>query len=269
MPVEIGNFQFSEVWDGVLYKKLSAYPHVTDWEIRNLTEFDAYERSHGRDCPLACQDPSLLEHIRREMAQPERYATTAPPRLITECTACLHKGCRTEFVCHTTALENAVSILRCGSLLSAARARQLPPEVLAQETRNAANDPPDYFQYIMFTWGNCQAGDRLVMERTLGRFPTEEDLSLSFTPGVRFYFRYDSLIRHPNRVFDGVLPLKIRDELALAPWLHWLVIPECYRDQLSPLIPGELKERTLFVEQDCPDIWYWTEKIYGLIEAAK
>ena len=43
----------------------------------------------------------------------------------------------------------------------------------------------------MFAWGNCQAGDRLVMERKLGRFPNEEDLSVHFSPGVRFYFEYE------------------------------------------------------------------------------
>ena len=49
---------------------------------------------------------------------------------------------------------------------------------LMNESRNAANDPADYFEYIMFSWGNCQAGDRLVMERALGRFPDDEDLSV-------------------------------------------------------------------------------------------
>ncbi len=78
--------------------------------------------------------------------------------------------------------------------------------------RNAANDPEDYFQYIMFAWGNCQAGDRLVMERALGRFPDENDLSINFEPGVRFFFRYDTLSVHPNVTFEGVLPFKIKLE---------------------------------------------------------
>ena len=29
--------------------------------------------------------------------------------------------------------------------------------VLKAEGRNAANDPDDYFDYVMFAWGNCQA----------------------------------------------------------------------------------------------------------------
>lgn len=38
MLIKIGDFEFTEVWDGVLYKKLSEYPKVSDWEIRNLIE---------------------------------------------------------------------------------------------------------------------------------------------------------------------------------------------------------------------------------------
>lgn len=38
MLIKIGDFEFTEVWDRVLYKKLSDYPKVSDWEIRNLIE---------------------------------------------------------------------------------------------------------------------------------------------------------------------------------------------------------------------------------------
>jgi hypothetical protein len=47
----------------------------------------------------------------------------------------------------------------------------VPVEELMAGSRNAAGDPADYFEYIMLAWGNCQAGDRLVMERKLNRFP--------------------------------------------------------------------------------------------------
>ena len=94
------------------------------------------------------------------------------------------------------------------------------------EPRNAAKDPADYFEYIMLAWGNCQAGDRLVMERKLGRFPDESDLSVHFTPGVRFYFRYEDLAEHHGRTFDGVLPMKIKDEIVLKDWLY-CKIPSC------------------------------------------
>lgn len=60
----------------------------------------------------------------------------------------------TDLVCHTAPLENTISILKCGSLLSAVNARKLPDTVLQKEDRNAANDPTDFFHYVMFSWGN-------------------------------------------------------------------------------------------------------------------
>ncbi len=30
MIIKIGNFEFTDVWDGVLYKKLSDYPNISD-----------------------------------------------------------------------------------------------------------------------------------------------------------------------------------------------------------------------------------------------
>jgi hypothetical protein len=118
----------------------------------------------------------------------------------------------------------------------------------------------------MFSWGNCQAGDRLVMERKLKRFPDEQDLSVDFTPGVRFYFRYDELENHPNRVFDGVLPMKIRHEVILEDWVGAIVIPTALKAELEPYIPQNLHSRVKFVENDCADIWDWSEKVYRLIE---
>ena len=62
-------------------------------------------------------------------------------------------------------------------------------------------------------WGNCTAGDNLVMERLLGVNSTAEEREAAFTPGVRFYFRYEDIIRHPAYVFDGYHPAKVKDEL--------------------------------------------------------
>lgn len=186
---------------------------------------------------------------------------------MTECTACPYrKGCVTDYVCHTTSLENAIKILRCGKLLSALNARKAPVEQLIREKRNAANDPADYFEYIMFAWGNCQAEDRLVMERKLGRFPNEEDLSVHFKPGVRFYFKYDELIKHPDAVFDGVLPVKVKDEIILGDWVYTIVIPTYLKSKIEDSIPSYLDSRIIYVENDCKDIWDWSEKVYGIVE---
>lgn len=114
----------------------------------------------------------------------------------------------------------------------------------------------------MFAWGNCQAGDRLVMERKLKRFPNNQDLSVNFTPGVRFFFKYDEIINHPNATYEGVLPLKIKEEIRLSDWVHTIVIPENERDTFISIIPSELKNRTFYMENDCIDIWGWSEKVY-------
>ena len=169
-------------------------------------------------------------------------------------------------MCHTTSADNAIKIFECGKLLSALNARKVSVKELMSENRNAANDPADYFEYIMFAWGNCQAGDRLVMERALGRFPNEEDLSVHFNPGVRFYFKYDQLLKHPNAVCDGVLPMKVKDEIILKDWIYKIIIPMKLKEKLELCIPYELNDRIIYIDNDCKDIWDWSEKVYRIIE---
>lgn len=268
--INIRNEDCTEVWDGIFYKKLSHYPDITDWELRTIIEFISYEELYGRQCTISCENTGLLDLINKSLLNKAAYRNVPRPALITECTACpTRKGCETEFVCHTTSVENAKSILSSGKLLSAVKARQIPVEQLMAENRNAANDPADYFEYIMFAWGNCQAGDRLVMERKLGRFPDEASLSIHFTPGVRFYFRYDDLAKHPNVTFDGVLPMKIKDELCLSDYIYTIVIPDIWKEELEPYIPESLKNRVMYITNDCGDIWEWSEKVYQCVENLK
>lgn len=267
MKIKLGRFDCTEVWDGVLYKNLPSYPRISDWELRNIIEFTEYEEAHGRVCEIECADGELLAVVRGALHSRERYRDVPRPMLQTECTACpVRKGCVTEFVCHTTSQENAEKIFASGKLLSAVKARGLPAAELMAESRNAAGDPADYFEYIMLAWGNCQAGDRLVMERKLGRFPDEQDLSVDFTPGVRFYFRYEELAKHPGRVFDGVLPMKIRDEIDLDRWMHAMVVPLALKRELEDQIPENLRSRVIYIENDCKDIWEWSEKVYQALE---
>ena len=270
MVIKIGDFEYTEVWDGVFYKKLANYPQISDWEIRTIIEFIEYENSYGRECSIECENTDLLNRINGQIKKKELYLAAPRPELLTECTACPYrKGCVTDYVCHTTSLDNAIKIFECGRLLSAVRARQVPIEQLMNEKRNAANDPADYFEYIMFAWGNCQAGDRLVMERELGRFPNEEDLSTYFRPGIRFYFRYDELIKHPDATFDGVLPVKIKDEIILKDWVNRIIIPTSLKSKTEGSIPSDMKNRVTYVENDCKDIWDWSEKVYRIVERVK
>ena len=231
MLINIGDHEFTECWDGVLYKSLSHYPDITEWEIQSILDFIKYEESHGRNCDIIADEQILIKIDAFNKSGKGRIPV---PDKLTECTACpTYKGCMTDFVCHTSPIENALKILDCGSLLSPVRARNMPADILKKEKRNAANDPEDYFQYIMFAWGNCQAGDRLVVERRLGRAPTEAELGPGFEAGVRFYFRYDDIIRHPKAVFDGVLPLKVKDEVVLKDYVYGIIIPYVFKEAVK------------------------------------
>ena len=265
MLIKIGQFEFTECWDGVLYKALSDYPSITDWELQNVCDFIDYEASWGRKCTIEA-DGAIIKAIEsfRSEARKERIHV---PEKITECTACpKHKGCMTNLVCHTSPVENAVKIFDCGSLLSPVRARNLSAAELKAEKRNAANDPEDYFEYIMFAWGNCQAGDRLVNERMLGRSPTEEELGAGFTPGVRFFFRYDTLAKHPNAVFDGVLPMKVRDEVNLREYVYAIAASTQHRKLLESHIPAALRNKVYYFDTEEKNIWQWSEDVYDRVK---
>lgn len=266
MVIRIGEYDISECWDGVFYKKLSRYPDITTWEIQTILDFIQYEESNGRSCDIQAEK-GIIDAIARYKPIYKKGNRVSPPEKIEECTACpKYKGCMTDYVCHTSTLENTIKIFEGGSLLSPVLARNIGAAELAKEPRNAAKDPEDYFDYIMFAWGNCQAGDRLVMERKLGRFPNEEDLSVGFTPGIRFFFCYKDLIRHPAATFEGVLPLKVKDRVVLKDWVSAIVAPSDYRQALEGHIPEQLKAKTHFVPNNCRDIWEWSEKVYEYVK---
>lgn len=270
MKINICNHDCTELWDSVLYKRLSNYPNITDWEMKNVIDFINYEKLNGRKTEIISYSNDIMEKINKALIEPEKYSNPNKPKKITECTACRYrKGCMTQFVCHTAPLENAIKIFECGKLLSAVNARRLPAEILAKEPRNATNDPEDFFHYVMFTWGNCQAGDRLVMERKMNRPPTDEDMGINLTPGIRFYFEYEKLEKHPNAINDGFIPIKVKDEVVLADYVNAIIIPEEYQKIVQEIIPNELADRTYYIKNDCNDVWDWSEKVYSFVEKMK
>ena len=120
MVIKIGDFEYTEVWDGVFYKKLANYPQISDWEIRTIIEFIEYENSYGRECSIECENTDSLNRINGQIKKKELYLAAPRPELLTECTACPYrKGCVTDYVCHTTSLDNAIKIFECCRLLSA------------------------------------------------------------------------------------------------------------------------------------------------------
>ena len=100
------------------------------------------------------------------------------------------------------------------------------------------------------------------MERMLNRFPNTYDFSTGFNPGVRFYFKYDDIINHADYTNDGHHPAKIKNALSLADYLHCCIIPKAYKAVFKDLIPGNLADSVFYVENDCKDIWEWSDKVY-------
>jgi hypothetical protein len=265
MKVNIADHHGTIQWSGIYYFGLSSFPSISDWELTKLVHLDMYENSYGRKIEIECENEEILQRVTHALAQPEPYRNIPPPPKITECTACRFKCCLTDYVCHTAIIENARSIITTGKLLSAVKAFNKTAVELVLDARNAAGDTPDYFDYIMFAWGNCQAGDRLVMERLLHKPPDERDLSENFTPGVRFYFKHSDLLKHPAFVFDGYHPAKIKDELEIFPCLQACIIPEEHSPLFEPIIPDFLSDKVFYVKNDGKDIWEWSEKVYNLV----
>ena len=274
MKINIAKHDYTIIWDGVYYFALSDYPHISPWELKKLLTFMDYEQRHGRQTEIICVDADILKAVNNAIARPETVENAMLPAKITECTACKQHGCLTEFICHTAAFENAKKILSSGKLLSAVKAFGKTADELVLDIRNGAGDPADYFDYIMFAWGNCQAGDSLVTERnfvkTHGRLPTQAEIegenNKNLVAGVRFYFRHNDIIHHPGYIFDGYHPAKVKNELVLSDYLYACIVPEQYQNELEALIQPEIVDRVYYLPQDDLGIWDWSEKVYEFVE---
>jgi nicotinic acid phosphoribosyltransferase len=60
--------------------------------------------------------------------------------------------------------------------------------------------------------------------------------------------------------------MKIKDEIVLYDWVHRIVIPEKLRKEFEKHIPENIKDRVIYIRNDCGDIWDWSEKVYCVIE---
>jgi len=263
--INIAEHKLTIIWDNVYYFALSNFPYISDWELKKLLLFIEYENNNNRKTKIICENNNITEKVNYAIKNPDQYLQVSVPKKITECIACNQKGCITDFLCHTASIEDAKSIFNCGKILSAVKARNKTGIELAKEPRNAANDPPDFFDYIMFSWGNCQAGDRLIMERILGKNPNEIDLSSGFKPSVRFYFKYKSIIEHKDFVNDGYHPAKIKNELILYDNLYCCIIPEQYKTEFSNIIPQNITDKIHYIQYNCKNIFDWSEKVYNYI----
>lgn len=92
------------------------------------------------------------------------------------------------------------------------------------------------------------------MERKLGCNPSQKDLSTGFIPGIRFYYKYDTLIKRDNAVFDGYHALKLKDRLPLENDIFAIIIPRCFEREFKDIVTEDLKAKIHYLTNDCKDI---------------
>lgn len=266
---------------------LGEYPIPSEWELQHFNEYILYELYYNRKVALWFENDKTeqkvlssilnffknetkeLEEIIKSKLSTQKNRVKNIPTKLTHCTACVENGCMTEYVCHITSVEDAINIIKEGKIYSSQKLKNIDKEELAAREDNVAGDPPDYFDYVMFSFGNCQAGDRLVTERRLGRFPKKEDLHEKFIPGVRFYFKYKDLIEHPNYISDGYHYVKIKDSIDILPNLVAIATSKKFKDIFMKNTPSKMHKYFVFLDHSKHDIWTWSHNIYEKVKKTK
>ena len=169
-----------------------------------------------------------------------------------------------EFVYHAPNVAATRKILSCGKLLSAVRVHGKTGEELAYRKRNSPwNDPADFFEYIMFCGGDQMTGDYVVLSENM---PSEDELGTgNFNAGVRFYFRYKDIKKHPGHIHDGYHPIKVKDEIVLSDYLFACIVPEQYKSELDNLVLSEFIRKVYFLPQNKISLFNWNEKVCDFI----
>ena len=266
MILKIYNGEYSLQWDGIYYLSLIDYPNIQEWELEKIAKFIAYEKLHKRQTSIECADSCLKKEILDYIFQHPFLPPFIPTNKIVASTYDLHKRLVTSDYCsHTTTIDAAISIFKIGQILSAVKAFGRDAEELVLDSRNAASDPIDYFDYVMLGWSNTSSGYRLAMERLLGRAPSEEELQEKFIPGVSFHFLYEELIQAPGYMFDGYHVAKIKDMLNLFSELYICIIPTHNKSQFENIIPTKIQDRVHYLDYAGEDLEEWTKKVYQVV----
>ncbi|HEM9151022.1 TPA: phosphate ABC transporter ATPase [Streptococcus agalactiae] len=262
MILKICRAAYSLQWGGVYQLALLDYPRIKAFELERIGAFIAYEKQYKRKIEIQCDDKHLLTKIVHFL----KYNSFTFPYIpkYREAAATFNEdgiSLTSDFLSHTCTIETAKLIFKEGKILSAVKAFNKPAEVLVNDKRNAAGDPKDYFDYVMLNWSNTNSGYRLVMERLLGKAPSEQELTVAFKPGVSFHFNYQDIINHPDSIFDGYHPAKIKNQLSLAEHLVACVIPKHYQEDYQSLVPNDLKHRVYYLDYCNETLYEWNQKV--------
>lgn len=254
MILEFSNDGVSILNNGIYHFVLSEYPNTQEWEWNNILAFISYEKSLGQQLEIKCDDSNIVSLVNKAVNELNGTEYIPP---ITEAIE--------EFVYHATDAEAAKKILSSGRLLSAVKVHGKTGEELAKERREMGwDDPADFFEYIMFGWGTHLVGDYVVLS---ANFPKEEDLIKGkFDAGVRFYIRYEDMIRHKGHTFDGYHPIKVKDEVILKDYLYACIVPEQFKEQMKDCISHELAGKVFYLTQKGLTLQEWNDKVISFLK---
>jgi hypothetical protein len=253
MILEISNEGVTKLQNGVHHFVLSDYHNIQDWEWNNILAFISYEKALGQKLEVTCEDNDILSLVKNASNQIDGTEYIPPIAEAIE-----------EFVYHATNVIAAQKILSSDRLLSATKAYGKTGEELSIERREIGwEDPADFYEYVMFGWGTHLVGDYVVLSEN---FPKEEDFKMgNFDAGVRFYIRYEDIIKHEGHTFDGYHPLKVKDEVILSDYLFACIVPEQYKKQIENCIPQELAKRVYYLPQRGLTLQDWNDKVVNFV----
>ncbi|MGT2907111.1 phosphate ABC transporter ATPase [Streptococcus dentiloxodontae] len=266
MRLEIWDERYSLQWDGTYHLALFDYPKLHNWELEKIATFLAYEKLHGRETEIVSKDKAVCDQLATLPSLSVDDFPFTPSSKIVASTYDAQGHCvYSDFLSHTCTAQTAQEIFKSDYLLSAVQAFKKTPQELVQDSRNAAGDPEDYFDYVMLAWSNTTSGYRLAMERLLGRMPTDDELGKDFIPGVSFHFRYDDMITADGYVFDGYHPAKIKDSLDLEN-LFACIIPANEKINFEKIIPKKFLSKVYYLDYQQEGLMRWSDKVYDFVK---
>lgn len=249
MILKIANENRSIIRKGMYLFSLVEYPTIQEWEWNNILAFISYEKAQGDKLEIVCDDEGILERI-QEVADKLDGTEYIPP--VDEAIE--------EFVYHATNVNAAQKILADGKLLSATKAYgKTREELVIERAADGWDDPAHFYEYVMFGWGTHLVGDYVVLSE---KFPCADDFEKgNFDAGIRFYIKYEEIIRHKGHTFDGYHPLKVKDEILLSEYLFACIVPEQYKEQIEKCVSQELKGKVHYLQQRGLDLQAWNDKV--------
>lgn len=108
----------------VYYFGLSDYPHFKISELKDIIAFIKYERLHGRQTEIVCQDQNILQIANDAVSNPDTILKISEP-------------VKNAYVYHATDVNAAQKILSGGKLLSAEKVYGKTGEELSFEKRDS------------------------------------------------------------------------------------------------------------------------------------